>query len=119
LKDSETIIIPGYKWMGKNRTTNTGGGIGILVRNDISNITSEDPCMKEDNSAETLWIKIRSKTTINIAVTYGPQENHRKEETKRYYKNLTTDTIRQQKEALAIIMGDLNAKLHINRGEYK
>ncbi len=105
--------------MGKNRTTNTGGGIGFLVRNDISNITSEDPCMKEDNSAETLWIKIRSKTTINIAVTYGPQENHRKEQTERYYHNLTTDTMRQQKEALAIIMGDLNGKLHINRGECK
>ena len=115
LNDSETLTIPGYKWIGKNRTSKTGGGIGFLIRNDISNITCEDPNTKEENNTETLWIKIRSKTTINIAVTYGPQENYRKEQTERYYHNLTTDTIRRQKEASAIIMGDLNAKLKIYR----
>ena len=41
LTSNENINIQGYKWIGKNRETGKGGGVGFLIRNDIDNIVSE------------------------------------------------------------------------------
>ena len=36
LQNKETINIKGYSWTGNNRRNKTGGGVGILLRNDIN-----------------------------------------------------------------------------------
>ena len=35
LKGKETINIKGYRWIGKNRQTRAGGGVGILIKENI------------------------------------------------------------------------------------
>ena len=65
---------------------------------------------------ESLCIKDRCKTTKSIAVTYGLQENSKKD-VERQFQNLATDTIRNQNQ-YTIILGDLNAKHKLNKENY-
>ena len=67
-----------------------------------------------ETNKETLWIKVKGKTNINIAVMYGLQENAKREDAERQSQDLTTD-IRSHRDDQTIITGDLNAKLEINR----
>ena len=78
LTSNENINIQGYKWIGKNRETGKGGGVGFLIRNDIDNIVSEIKGTIMETNKETLCIKVKGKITINIAVMYGLQENAKK-----------------------------------------
>ena len=64
--------VQGYKWVNKPRKNKGGGGVAILVREDIAHLTEEVPDL-EDQDQEVAWIKLetaRSKTFIGIF--YGP-----------------------------------------------
>ena len=39
LNKDETINIEGYTWLGNPRKDRAGGGVGLLIRNDIANLT--------------------------------------------------------------------------------
>ena len=65
-----------YKWIGKNRSANGGGGIGFLLNNKTVPITDANLLNSQDDDVERLWIAIRiANTPIAIGITYFPQDN--------------------------------------------
>ena len=81
--------VANYNWVTKNRPTG-GGGVGILIRNDILSKTSTvDNIDQED--LETLWIRIKHpEKDITIGIFYGEQENERRISVEKQFNNLTT-----------------------------
>ena len=70
--------IQNYTWVIKNRTTG-GGGVAILIRNNILPSTRIIDEFEQDD-IEALWIKlINPKKDIAIGVFYCLQENNNKE----------------------------------------
>ena len=70
--------ISGYQWVNKPRINRTGGGVALLIRDDIHHLTEVVDNL-EDQDQEIIWIKIeanRAKTYVGIF--YGPhcQQNH-------------------------------------------
>ncbi len=113
LKNKETITINGYKWIGTNRKNKQGGGVGILISNQIAGITTTREEI-ESEIAECVWMEIRTRPTPTfIGVFYGPQENHPKEETERIYSTVEAQIHTLKAEGEVILTGDFNAKLEI------
>merc|ERR1712228_531851 len=73
------VAIPGYSFFGRNRQDKKGGGVGVLVRNDVKNMviphTSERP-------VEMIWLSIRrtNNSPLFIGCYYGKQESRCKKE---------------------------------------
>ncbi len=113
-KGDEKYNIKGQKWVGRNRKNKTGGGVGILVSEKISNNTTEVTDIEEDEDLETTWVKIDTRPDdVYIGVFYGPQENNPIENTRKIYNKLETQIKQLQKRGEVIIGGDFNAKLKI------
>jgi hypothetical protein len=79
LKPGINLSVPGYKWIGHNRTqlhkkARCGsGGVGFLIKERVL----DDYCLETlDSSYEgILWIKLsgkRDKSVINLCVCYLP-----------------------------------------------
>jgi hypothetical protein len=103
-----------YTWITRNRPHKEGGGVAILIRNDITQKTSTITNL-EDQDQEILWIQIKlNKKPINIGVFYGPQENTLSDETERQYSQLASQIHKLKKKGEVILTGDFNAKLQIN-----
>ena len=111
LNAGETINIPGYEWVHTPRTTTTGGGTGILIRNDIKNKT--ETITPDTPNTESTWLKINTKTPIFVGIVYGKQENNQIEETENQYQELITTINQLKKEGNIILMGDFNAKITV------
>ena len=74
LRSNVGINIEGYKFYGRKREGKNGGGVGILVRNDILNKTA--PHISNRNT-EMMWVSVhrnRSKPLF-LGVYYGQQES--------------------------------------------
>ena len=65
-----------------------GGGVGFLIRNDITNITEEHEPNSINNS-EHKWITIKGRTNIAICVMYF-QESVNTNEAEQQFQELTT-----------------------------
>ena len=119
LQKGEQINIDGFKWLGKERTERKGGGIGFLVRNDLLNKMEKiEPDLDEQNNiTEVLWIKIKTQIPIHIGVVYGRQEADNPEKLDLQFQELTTQINKLQQEGRVILMGDINAKLEIKKGQ--
>ena len=102
--------------MGKERNNKEGGGIGFLIRKDIINITEDIEDLNPQS--ETKWIKLKTKTPINMAIMYGQQENTPINQITTQFQELTTNTNRHQVNNEVIIMGDLNAKVNIQTNKH-
>jgi exonuclease III len=89
------------------------GGVGLLIRNYITNLVEEHET-KNNDSSEIKWIKLRGKTNIAIGVIYGKQETTRKEEVETQFQELATQTNILKKTHQIIIMGDFNATINID-----
>ena len=105
---------PGYHWINGYRKSGKGGGVALLVRDDIKHLTKEETDL-EDQDQEIKWLKLMSgrKTTF-IGIYYGPQEKVSNEEADRQYSQITSQIIKLKKKGEIILMGDFNAKLEIN-----
>ena len=115
LEKNQQINIKGYKWIARNRNKN-GGGVGILIRNTISQQAKEDNTADEPPDLETKWITLETRPkNIAIGVFYGPQENEKIEKVTEIYKNLETQILQKQKKHEIILGGDFNAKLKIDQ----
>ena len=69
--------IEGYKWVIKQRQNKLGGGIAIMINNNIQHITKVKQDTEENE--EVQWVKIKTKhNTITVGNFYGPQENEKK-----------------------------------------
>ena len=111
--------IDGYIWYHKPRPTKTGGGVGILVKQQLYHNTQEVTNYNEENQ-ELIWIRIHTTTRpIFLGAYYGPQEKVDKDSVYREYQNIRT-TINQLKDkGDIIIIGDYNAKIQINHPTYQ
>ena len=59
----EIFRIPGYHYIGKNRTTGTGGGVGFYISNKHDFVRRKDI---EITEIESIWIEICIKKSKNI-----------------------------------------------------
>ena len=109
--------VQGYEWKHKPRTTKSGGGVAILIREDIYHMTEEVKDL-EDQDQEIIWIKIdNGRTKIFVGVYYGPQEKCSNEEAERQYAQLTAQINKLKTRGQVILMGDFNAKIEINNAK--
>ena len=70
-----TEIHEGYKWIGKNRSTNGGGEIGFLVNNHTISVIDDNLQGAKSDEFEWLWISAKTEDTqLAIGVTYFPQD---------------------------------------------
>jgi exonuclease III len=107
--------IQNYTWVIKNRTTG-GGGVAILIRNDILPSTRIIDEFEQDD-IEALCIKlINPKKDIAIGVFYGLQENNNKEKLLNQFSTLTTQINKLRQNTKILLTGDFNAKLKVNKG---
>ena len=74
LRSNTGVNIPGYTFFGRKRENKNGGGVGILVRNDIRQHTAAH---YSDHDLEILWVSIRrrKKCPLMIGTYYGKQES--------------------------------------------
>ena len=88
--------------------------MGFLIKNDIQGTIEE--CYTPPNKfLESKWIVLKGKSNIAIGVVYGTQETAHKDEIEQQFQELTTKTNMMQKNNKVIILGDLNAKVEINK----
>ena len=75
LRSDTTQKIDGYCFHGKAREDGTGGGVAILVRDDIRSNCS---IYKSDRNIEIMWCSIRRKNLppIFVGTYYGKQESY-------------------------------------------
>ena len=112
LTKNQKINIKGYKWIGKSRKHKEGGGVGILLSNEIAKHAKEDNSSDEEENLEALWITLGCRPrNISIAVFYGPQENEKHEKVKEFYEKFENQIKQKSKNNEIIIGGDFNAKL--------
>ena len=88
--------------------------MGFLIRNGIKGLIEESNT-PPNNFLERKWIVIKGKSNIAMGVIYGKQETANKDEIEQQFQELTTETNMMQKNKRAIILGDLNAKVEINK----
>ena len=82
--------IQGYSWETKNRSNKNGGGIAILINNQLVNQVTRIENLEEQNQ-EILWIGLKHRTgTLHIGTYYGLQENAPIEEVENQYSQLET-----------------------------
>ncbi len=113
LQNKETAHVKGYTWTGKNRTKTQGGGVGILIRNDLTGITVSEET-PEDEEVEIKWVQLKLRPkNIYIGAFYGPQESAPKEILERTYATLEAHINCLKTKGEVIIAGDFNAKLRV------
>ena len=116
LPEKQKKNIKGYKWIGKNRKNRTGGGVGILVAQDISKHAIEDNINDDVEGVETQWIQLECRPrNISIGVFYGPQENEKIEKVKEIYETLDHQINQRKKTTEVILGGDFNAKIKMDQ----
>ena len=118
LSTNANIQISGYTFFGRARNGKSGGGVGVLVREDIRN--SIIPHLTERN-LEIIWISIRrkNKPPFFVGCYYGKQESRvSKEEIDDEMRLLSEEIEEFRKEGNIIIFMDGNGKLGL-LGEQK
>ena len=115
LPKSENISIKGYRWIAKPRQKSKGGGIGILIKENLARNTVDDSNIEEHEDLESKWIQIECRPkNISIGVVYGPQENEIIEKVRQIYNALDIQVKQKSINNEVILAGDFNAKLQVN-----
>ena len=111
--------IPKYTWKSNHyrKTETGGGGVGILVREDIKHLIEPVDEELENHDQEIAWVKLKQRTNIYIGIFYGPQEKCSNEEAQRQYSQITSQINKLSRRGEVILAGDFNAKLQINTEE--
>ena len=106
-------LIDRCKWITRNRQHREGGGVALLIRQDLLTKVREITD-QEDHGQEIPWIQLRQcNTTISIGVFYGKQERKTRDEITRQYSQLTTQILKLKQAGEVILMGD--SKLEVNK----
>ena len=100
-----------YTFFGRKRDGKSGGGVGILVRNDIRpNIALHI----SNRNIEVIWVSIRRKNLppIIVGTYYGKQESRTsKEEIEKEMTLLTEELEEMKNEGEVLLTMDGNAKI--------
>ena len=105
------LNINGYTFFGRKREEKTGGGVGVLVRNDVRNniavhISSRD--------IEIMWVSVRRKNSppLIAGVYYGKQESRTSKAEIETEMQLLNEEIEEMKmDGEILIAMDGNAKV--------
>ena len=110
LPTNTDIKLDNYTFFGKARSEKQGGGVGILVRNNIRNLIIPHISERE---IEMLWISLRRKNhPLFIGCYYGKQESRCSvEEIKKEMEVLSEEIEEYKKEGEIIIFMDGNGKI--------
>ena len=113
LKSDTGIKVSGYTIYSRARPQGTGGGVAILVRNDIIQHTAPHI---SDRQIELIWVSIRrkNKRPIFIGSYYGKQESRVNKDEIEKEMTLLQEEITEMKEEGEIFLGmDGNGKVGI------
>ena len=113
MRSNTGINIEGYTLFSRKRECKTGGGVAVLVRNDIrSNITAHI----SDRDIEIIWVSVRRKNTVPLMIGtyYGKQESRTsKAEIEREMTLLSEEILEMKNDGVIMIAMDGNAKIGI------
>ena len=116
------IDIPHYKFISKHRTNKKGGGVGLLVHDELQFRTRDDLRLDYDSDLEYQFIELKSrKRNILVGSMYRPPQSKEKEFLKDYRK--LTEIIGHQKDKEIVIgidhnMDFLKASRHTNTQKF-
>ena len=113
LQTNSDVGIGGYTFFGRARCGKKGGGVGILIQNELKNIYT--PLISE-RPIEMIWIAVRQKNRkpLMIGCYYGKQESRCSKDEIVEEINLLAEEIEEyKKEGETIIFIDGNGKLGI------
>jgi hypothetical protein len=104
-----------YQWIGKNRQSRNGGGIGFLYNTKTVSVIEDNLLNSKYDSLERLWISVKvGKSTMAIGVTYFPVDNLSKfyDESKHLQNELLQNIAELQTcHDNVLLMGDFNGKV--------
>ena len=111
LQANSGIHINGYTFFGRKREGKTGGGVGVLVRNDIRNNVAAHI---SNRNIEMMWVSIRRKNLppLITGVYYGKQESRTsKTEIETEMQLLNEEIEEMSYDGEIMIAMDANAKI--------
>ena len=111
LQTNGGINVQGFTFFGKARTTSQGGGVGILVRNDIRNNVATHI---SERPIEIIWISVKRHQSqpIFFGVYYGKQESRiTKDQIETEFHYLTEEILEMKSQGELLLTMDGNAKL--------
>ena len=117
LKKEDQVDFDGYLRPFRNeRDDKDGGGLLILVKKELKNVTIE--VGQEKVNGESIWILINNKyrqcgSAIRIGLIYAPQESRTKLDVyKEMYKSITEQVQDSEKKGQKVlIVADFNCKI--------
>ena len=113
LKSNTGTNIKGYTLYSRVRTNGSGGGVAILVRNDVKKHVAPHI---SDRNIELMWVSIRRKQQppIFVGSYYGKQESRTsKEDIEKEMSSLHEEILEMKDEGEIFLAMDGNAKLGI------
>ena len=111
LPTNNGIVIDGYKFFGRARSNKKGGGVGILVNN---NIISQVTTHISERQIEIMWVSIRRKNLkpLFVGCYYGRQESRCNKDEITIEMNTLSEEIEEYKnEGDVLIFMDGNGKI--------
>ena len=113
LRTNTGINIEGYVFYGRKREGKFGGGVGILVRNDMKHNVA---CHVSVRNIEIMWVSLRRKQSapLMIGVYYGKQETRTaKNDIEHEMALLKEEILEMKNEGEVLLTMDANAKIGI------
>ena len=103
LQTNNDLKFTGYTFFGRARNNGKGGGVGMLVRNDLKHIVTPHI---SDRPIEIIWISIKQKNChpILIGCYYGKQESRCSKAEIDEEMNLLSEEIQEFKHEGEILM---------------
>lgn len=111
LKNDVGVRLKGYTYFGRSRTEGSGGGVGIMVKNDIKSRVAPHTI---DKDIEMIWISVRrhEERPMFVGVYYGKQESRVSKADIEYEMDLLTEElIERQSEGEILLAMDGNGKI--------
>ena len=84
-ESTSRISMPGYSYVGKSRKTKKGGGVGLLIRNEIA-FKSRIDLEWESDIFESYFIEIKGRCNTILGALYRPPNTSAKEFVEQYGK---------------------------------
>ena len=111
LRTNTGIHVKNYTFYGRKREGKLGGGVGILVRNDLRLNTAPHISSRD---IEIMWVSVRRKwmPPLLIGIYYGKQESRvSKNEIENEMQLLNEEIEEMEKDGNIVLAMDANAKI--------
>ena len=112
LRSNVGMAINGYTFFGRKREAMNGGGVGILLRNDLLHRSAPHIT---DRNIEIMWISVRMKCEkpLIIGIYYGRQESRTSKQEIEIEMSLLQEEINEMKKDGHILLA-MDGNAHIN-----